>query len=241
MDFNEQTYQSYYEGSPDSRRVGKIVNNTHWARINSLLDSTRGRIILGGKGTENERFIEPTVIVDIDERDPLVQEEIFGPILPVLKYTTEDDAKRLLRDLSPDALALYIFTNKVEESNAIINWSSTGTASINDCMAQIAPTSLPFGGVGQSGFGSYRGKASIDTFSHQQSVVTVPTTPEFEAMMSWRYPNAESENTLVFAKANLEVPMLSEDDKIEHSKNTSNMSNSCFSRKVHITDATKKS
>ena len=83
MEFNEQTYQSYYEGSPDWRRVGKIVNNTHWARINSLLDSTKGRIILGGKGTEKERFIEPTVIVDIDEHDPSVQEEIFWAHLPV--------------------------------------------------------------------------------------------------------------------------------------------------------------
>jgi acyl-CoA reductase-like NAD-dependent aldehyde dehydrogenase len=202
-----QTYQSYYQGKPEWNKVGKIVNNAQWRRITSLLSSTEGKIILGGKGDEAERFIEPTVVIDVDENDSTVQGEIFGPILPVLKYRTTEDAKRLLRELSPDALALYVFTENLEEANKIINLSSTGTASINDCMAQIAPTSLPFGGFGKSGFGSYRGRASIETFSHKQSVTTVPTSPEFEALMGWRYPYAESMETVKFVKANLEVSM----------------------------------
>jgi hypothetical protein len=74
-------------------------------------------------------------------------------------------------------------------------------------MAQIAPSSLPFGGVGQSGFGSYRGKASIDTFSNLQSLVAVPTVPEFEAMLGWRYPQTESLETVELVKANLQAPL----------------------------------
>jgi acyl-CoA reductase-like NAD-dependent aldehyde dehydrogenase len=202
-----QIYQSYYQGNPKWERVGKIVNNANWIRITSLLSSTRGEIILGGKGNEPERFIEPTVVINVNEDDSTVQGEIFGPVLPVIKYSTSEDAKRLLGELSPDALALYVFSQDLEEANKIINMSTTGSASINDCMAQIAPTSLPFGGFGKSGFGSYRGRESIETFSHKQSIVTVPTAPEFEALMGWRYPYAESMETIKFVKTNLEVPM----------------------------------
>src|SRR3979411_71906 len=105
-----QTYQSYYQGQPEWNKVGKIGNNAQWRRITSLLSSTEGKIILGGKGDEAERFIEPTVVIDVDENDSTLQGAIFGPILPVLKYSTTEDAKRLLRELSPDALALYVFT-----------------------------------------------------------------------------------------------------------------------------------
>ena len=203
----KQTYHSYYQGKPEWKSVGKIVNNAHWERIMSLLSSSKGQIILGGKGNKDERFIEPTVVIDIDENDSTVETEIFGPILPVIKYSTIGDVERLLPKLSPDALALYVFTENLEEANKIISLSSTGTASINDCMAQIAPTSLPFGGFGKSGFGSYRGRASIETFSHKQSITTVPTVPEFEALMGWRYPYAESMETVKFVKANLEVPL----------------------------------
>lgn len=74
-------------------------------------------------------------------------------------------------------------------------------------MAQIAPTSMPFGGFGSSGFGAYRGKASIDTFSHKQSIVTVPTVPEFETMLEWRYPYADQEKTVEFIRANMLAPL----------------------------------
>jgi acyl-CoA reductase-like NAD-dependent aldehyde dehydrogenase len=136
-----------------------------------------------------------------------VQEELFGPVLPILKYTTTEDAKQLLRELSPDALAVYVFTEDLEEASRIIDLSYAGSAAVNDCLAQIAPTSLPFGGFGQSGFGSYRGRDSIETFSHKQTVVTVPTSPEFEGLLGWRYPYSESEETIQFVKANLEVPL----------------------------------
>ena len=172
----------------------------------SVLASTKGKTIVGGTGDEETLFIEPTIVKDVAKDDPIVETEIFGPILPIIKYSTPADGKRLLQNLSTGALGVYVFSNDLKEANEIVTWTSAGTASINDVMAQIAPSSLPFGGVGQSGFGSYRGKASIDTFSNLQSLVTVPTVPEFEAMLSWRYPQAESLETVELVKANLQAP-----------------------------------
>jgi hypothetical protein len=103
---------------------------------------------------------------------------------------------------------VYVFAEDLEEANKIINLSATGTASINDCMAQIGPTSMPFGGFGKSGFGWYRGRESVEMFSHRQSVVTVPTTPEFEALLGWRCPYDETMETVKFVNANLEVPLV---------------------------------
>jgi acyl-CoA reductase-like NAD-dependent aldehyde dehydrogenase len=188
-------------------KVGKIVNNAHWKRLTGLLGSTKGNIILGGKGDEKQRFLEPTVVTNVHEDDPIVQGEIFGPFLPVLKYTTTPDAKRLQQKLSPTPLGAYVFSENIEEANDLASAAMAGTASINDCMAQIAPTSLPFGGFGNSGHGAYRGKATIETFSHKQSLVTVPTAPEFEALLGWRYPYAESMQTVEFVKANLEAKL----------------------------------
>lgn len=147
------------------------------------------------------------MITDVREDDPIVQGEIFGPLFPVLKYSTTADAKRLQQKLSPTPLAVYVFSENIEQANDLAAGSMAGTASINDCMAQIAPTSLPFGGFRNSGHGAYRGKATIDTFSHKQSFVTVPTVPEFEALLGWRYPYAESMQTVEFVKANLEAKL----------------------------------
>ncbi|KAG0649348.1 Aldehyde dehydrogenase family 3 member A1 [Hyphodiscus hymeniophilus] len=200
-----KTYKSYYPQQATVEKVGKIVNNAHWKRLTSLLASTKGKVILGGKGDESSRFLEPTVITSVLEDDPIVQDELFGPFLPVLRYSTPADLSRLQQKLSPTPLAVYVFSSDLVQANEIASGSMAGTAAINDCMAQVAPTSLPFGGFGNSGIGGYRGKASIDTFSHKQSVVTVPTAPEFEALLGWRYPYAESMETVEFVKANLEA------------------------------------
>jgi acyl-CoA reductase-like NAD-dependent aldehyde dehydrogenase len=173
----------------------------------SLLESTKGKTVFGATGNEETLFISPTAIKDLSPSDPLLQTEIFGPILPILKYSTPANAKSLLNTFSPTTLGLYVFSSSLEQAHDILTWVQAGSAAINDVMAQIAPTSLPFGGVGQSGFGAYRGKASIDTFSHRQSVVTVPAVPQFEAMLGWRYPMVEGMGTVEFVKKNLEVKL----------------------------------
>lgn len=202
-----QAHQDFYGDTVEVAKVGKIVNADHWKRVMSLITSSQGTTVFGGTGSEAELFIEPTVVKNITSEDSLAQTEIFGPILPVLKYSTKIGAKALVQKLSANALALYVFTEDLEEARQILTWCNAGTACINDVMGQIAPVSMPFGGVRGSGLGAYRGKASIETFSHKQPMVTVPTAPEFEAMLAWRYPQMESKETVAFVKANLEMKL----------------------------------
>ncbi|EEA24949.1 Hexadecenal dehydrogenase [Talaromyces marneffei ATCC 18224] len=200
-------YAEFYKGKAELPSVGHIVNAAQFSRVQSLFSSTKGKIILGGELNSTTYFIEPTIVTDIEVDDALLQAEVFGPILPVIKAKDTDHAQTLAREIAPESLGLYIFSEDLEEANKVINALPNGSASINDVMAQIAPTSMPFGGFGSSGFGAYRGKASIDTFSHKQSIVTVPTVPEFEAMLEWRYPYADQEKTVEFIRANMLAPL----------------------------------
>ncbi|QGA17282.1 hypothetical protein EYB26_004953 [Talaromyces marneffei] len=200
-------YAEFYKGKAELPSVGHIVNAAQFSRVQSLFSSTKGKIILGGELNSTTYFIEPTIVTDIEVDDALLQAEVFGPILPVIKAKDTDHAQTLAREIAPESLGLYIFSEDLEEANKVINALPNGSASINDVMAQIAPTSMPFGGFGSSGFGAYRGKASIDTFSHKQSIVTVPTVPEFETMLEWRYPYADQEKTVEFIRANMLAPL----------------------------------
>ena len=186
--------------------MGHIINRQHWDRIKNLMETTKGKTILGGTGNPETLFATPTIIVEVPNDDPLVRTEIFGPILPILTYSTSTSLQTLLRTLSPSALAFYVFSSSPSRAQSLVSFSGAGTAAINDVMAQIAPTSLPFGGVGGSGYGAYRGKASIETFSYRQSTVSVPTR-EFEGLLGWRYPQAEGEETVAFVKDNLEMSL----------------------------------
>jgi acyl-CoA reductase-like NAD-dependent aldehyde dehydrogenase len=162
---------------------------------------------LGGKLDADSLYVEPTVVVDLSPEDSLLTSEVFGPILPVVRARDIKHAISLTKSLAPESLGLYVFSEDSEEANTVVNTVPNGSAAINDVMAQIAPTSLPFGGFGASGFGSYRGKASIDTFSHRQSIVNVPTNADFEAMLEWRYPYADPDPTVAFIRANMTAPL----------------------------------
>lgn len=202
-----QYYAEFYKGKAEHPSVGHIVNAAQFSRVQSLVSSTKGKIVLGGEFNSTTRFIEPTIVTDIEADDALVQSEVFGPILPVIKAKDIEHAQTLAREITPESLGLYVFSEDLEEANKVVNAVPNGSASINDVLGQIAPTSLPFGGFGSSGFGTYRGKASIDTFSHKQSIVTVPTVPEFENLLEWRYPYADQEKTVEFIRANMLAPL----------------------------------
>jgi acyl-CoA reductase-like NAD-dependent aldehyde dehydrogenase len=208
MKRDEQVFQSFYNGQPELQKVGRIVNKVQWARVISLLSSTRGKIVAGGSSHEEALFIEPTIVQHVPLDDPLLEAEIFGPILPIVKANDLDHAREIMTSLSPDPLGFYVFSEDPKEASQLVAASRSGSASINDVMGQIAPTSLPFGGFGQSGMGSYRGRASIHTFSHLQSVVSVSTSAEIENMLEWRYPYSEAEGTVAFVKENLQVKLV---------------------------------
>lgn len=158
--------QKFYNQSGEA--MSRIINRTHFDRLVSLLNE--GTIMHGGTYDAQRLRIEPTLIEGISRQSPLIQEEIFGPILPVLSYTDINEALTFIRS-QPKPLALYIFSHNKKLQNLILTTTSSGSVAINDTVMQNTNPNLPFGGVGLSGFGNYHGKASFDTFSHYKSVM----------------------------------------------------------------------
>lgn len=144
----------------------KIINDKHFRRLQGLL--TEGTIRFGGQAKDGR--IAPTVVDDISPDSPVMQEEIFGPILPILTYHDLDEVIQFVQD-RPKPLALYLFTRKKEEEEKILSRLSFGGGCVNDTIVHLATPHMPFGGVGESGMGGYHGKASFNTFSHQKSIL----------------------------------------------------------------------
>ncbi|KAF1084732.1 Aldehyde dehydrogenase [Sporotomaculum syntrophicum] len=146
----------------------KIINQRHFNRLLNLLK--RGDIVTGGQYSKDKLVIEPTVIEHITWEDPVMQEEVFGPILPVLEY---ENLAEVIAELSrqPSPLALYFFSTNRKNQQRVVENLSYGGGCINDTVMHLATPYLPFGGVGNSGMGAYHGKTSFDTFSHTKSIL----------------------------------------------------------------------
>ena len=153
------------ETSPDYPR---IINIKHFNRIKDLLKNTT--IVFGGFTNEKQLYISPTVVKDVSLSHPVMKEEIFGPVLPVIEFSKIDDAVSIVRGMSKP-LALYLFTSSKEVERKILSEISSGGVMINDTIVHIANHHLPFGGVGLSGMGAYHGKTGFDSFSHVKSVM----------------------------------------------------------------------
>ncbi|MGG6293826.1 aldehyde dehydrogenase [Leptolyngbya sp. AN02str] len=175
------TVRQFYGDDPaQSPDFGRIVSDRHFQRVSQLLAS--GNTILGGETNASDRYIAPTVLDQVSWNDLVMQEEIFGPILPILDYDNLDDAiAQVTKRAKP--LALYIFSRDRAYQKTILERTSSGGVCINDVVLQVAESNLPFGGVGPSGLGSYHGKASFDTFSHARSVLY----KFFRFDLDWRY------------------------------------------------------
>ena len=149
-----------------------IISEKHFQRVARLLDGETA--VIGGGIDELRRFIEPTVLTDITPDSPVMQEEIFGPILPLMTYAELDDCIRFIRS-RPRPLALYLFTESRTAEEKIFGSCSFGGGCVNDTIIHLANPHMGFGGVGYSGMGSYHGKLSFDTFTHYRSVVRKST------------------------------------------------------------------
>ncbi|KAI9780684.1 MAG: hypothetical protein M1839_006625 [Geoglossum umbratile] len=171
------------KASPD---FGRIVNERHFHRIKKMLDETRGKILIGGSMDEKEKFIEPTVVQVDSLEDSLIKEESFGPLFPLFPVDDLDEAIRLANEVDSTPLGLYPFSKKQEEIDRLLNEITSGGASINDSFFHGSIPNLAFGGVGSSGQGSYRGRASFDTFTHRRSITTTPSW--LESLLAIRYP-----------------------------------------------------
>ncbi|EHJ07251.1 aldehyde dehydrogenase [Staphylococcus simiae] len=167
-------YGQHIDQSPD---FGRIVNLKHVKRLITLLEQQHDHIVFGGHYDENKRYIEPTLLDHISSDDPIMQQEIFGPILPILTYQHFDDAIAFVQQ-RPKPLSLYLFSENENATERVLNELSFGGGAINDTLMHLANPKLPFGGVGASGIGRYHGKYSFDTFTHEKSYIFKSTRLE---------------------------------------------------------------
>lgn len=156
----------------DNPNYGKIINDKHFHRLLGLIDPTK--VVTGGSFIEKTLRIEPTVLDDVSFSDAVMQEEIFGPILPVLTYSSLDYAIEKINSM-PHPLAFYLFTSERKIAKKVTTCCGFGGGCINDTIIHLATSEMGFGGFGESGIGSYHGKEGFQTFTHYKSIVNKKT------------------------------------------------------------------
>lgn len=185
-------YINEFKYEPDSEQYTKIINKKNFERLVQLINPDK--IYFGGKYTEENLYIEPTILNNVNWEDDVMQEEIFGPILPVISFTNFHQALNSVLELEKP-LSAYLFTNNNEEKDLFTQKLSFGGGCINDVVMHLGNDNLPFGGVGNSGMGSYHGKFGFETFSHQKAVLDRATWGEPDL----KYP-PYSENKIKWIK-----------------------------------------
>lgn len=181
-----QYIKDIYGNHPlENKEYTHIVNHKHFNRLSSYLKE--GEVIIGGSTDKEQYIIEPTILDGISWDDAVMEDEIFGPILPVLPYEKLDEIMTQIKS-QPKPLAFYYFTENKRNQEYVLNHVPFGGGCINDTLFHVANPHLPFGGVGHSGIGKYHGAASYDAFTHSKSIVK--QTTKFD--MSFRYPDSKN-------------------------------------------------
>lgn len=180
-----------FHGTADSggADLARIIDARHFERLAGLLKNTTIRY--GGKINQEALFIQPTVIEIVDMNHPVMGQEIFGPILPVIEFDTLDSAMAAIRE-RPFPLSLYLFTNNKKHERRIVDEIQFGGGCVNNTLVYFSNPNLPFGGVGSSGNGRYHGKSGFDVFSHQKSITRSATWldipikyPPYKSKLKW--------------------------------------------------------
>ncbi|MDY0161640.1 aldehyde dehydrogenase [Desulfobotulus sp.] len=171
----------YGETPGKSPFYGRIISERHFDRLLALLENQH--ILVGGIFDRKERFLAPTVLGDVSAESPVMQEEIFGPILPLIPVSDMESAIRFVQN-RPKPLALYVFTEDRAFCEKVLRETTSGGACVNDTLVHLSSHHLPFGGVGPSGMGAYHGKEGFRTFSHYKSIVKTSTRLD----LPLRYP-----------------------------------------------------
>jgi aldehyde dehydrogenase (NAD+) len=164
---------SYGDDPQRSPDYGRLVNARHHARVARLMGS--GKIAVGGQIDAQDNYIAPTVLTDVSPDSPVMAEEVFGPVLPILKIEHTRDAIAFV-NARPKPLALYVFSNDKELQEDVLTQTSSGGVAVNHAIMHVTSPNLPFGGVGESGMGAHHGRASFDTFTHTKSVLKKKTS-----------------------------------------------------------------
>ncbi|KAJ4299479.1 Hexadecenal dehydrogenase [Kalmusia sp. IMI 367209] len=184
-EIKNQLEQFYPQGAQKSPDYGRIVNQRQFQRLKKMLDDSHGKILVGGTMDEEDLFIEPTVVQVESTDDSLIKDESFGPFLPILAVNDLDEAIRIANEVHATPLGLYPFGSKAD-TEKVLSQTRSGGATLNDGFFHASIPTLQFGGVGDSGQGAYRGKASFDVFTHRRSVTTTPAW--MEGLLEIRYP-----------------------------------------------------
>lgn len=166
--FRRSISTMYGEKALENKDYPKIINEKHFDRLQNLIKGSP--ILSGGDSDRPSLKIEPTILYPVGEQDPVMQEEIFGPVMPVLEYEALDEAIDFIRS-RPKPLALYIFSSNRKNIDKVHSLVSFGGGCINDAIMHIVSHTLPFGGIGESGTGSYHGKKTFDAFTHEKSIL----------------------------------------------------------------------
>ena len=186
----ETVLEKFYTENPqDSPDYARIISERYFDRLVRFLDE--GEIAIGGQHDREDRYIAPTVLDKVDWDDDVMQEEIFGPVLPVLTYTDLDEAIAQV-NARPKPLALYVFSEKHRIQNKVLDETSAGGCCVNDTVSHMANPDMPFGGVGSSGHGTYHGQAGFDAFSNLKAVtrraswLDIPLRyPPYKGKLGW--------------------------------------------------------
>jgi aldehyde dehydrogenase (NAD+) len=169
----EHSLKNFFGDSPEeSYNYGKIINEKQFDRISSYL--SQGKVIYGGRTSKSSLFIEPTLLTDVTENAPIMKEEIFGPLLPIISFTTAIEARSII-DKNPNPLAFYIFTSSRKKEKEWLENVAFGGGCVNNASWHLTNHHLPFGGRGTSGMGNYHGQYSFETFSHKKAIMKTPT------------------------------------------------------------------
>ena len=174
----QTTIREFYTSTAqNSEDYGRIVNERHTDRLVNLLNQTNGDIVYGGSSDRENRYIEPTIVDNVKFDDILMEDEIFGPILPIMTYEAFGDAIQFIKN-KPKPLSLYLFSEDENHTDEVVRRISFGGGCINDTLLHLGNHNLPFGGVGHSGIGKYHGKASFELFSNEKSIMFKTTKLE---------------------------------------------------------------
>jgi len=158
----------YGEDPHASKDYSRVISPKHFSRLTSLI--TSGKVAIGGQSEQAERYIAPTVLVDVDQNSAVMQEEIFGPILPVLEVGSIDEAIGFVNS-RPHPLALYVFAQDNSVNEKVVAETTSGGVTVNGTIMHMTGPYLPFGGIGESGMGAYHGQSGVDVFQHLKPVL----------------------------------------------------------------------
>lgn len=166
------------KNTKESPHYGRVINANHVKRIQGLLSQTKGQIVMGSADAidADSHYIPPTLVRNAEIGEPLLTEEIFGPVLPILTTNNIEDAVKTVNSIDHQPLALYVFSEDSKATDYVLNNTASGGGAVNTTLQHLLNANLPFGGTGASGYGSYHGKAGFDEFTHRRSFLHQDTT-----------------------------------------------------------------